>query len=255
MPTESERDSSRVEALLARFLRYARIDTESDPVSTSYPSTAKQLDLLRLLETELREIGCSDVCLDQHGYLTATVPSTLPATAKALIVGFLGHVDTSPDITGAGVLPIVWRSYAGGDLALPGDASQIISPAEYAELRACRGKDLITSDGTTLLGADDKAGVAEIVTAAAYLLAHPEIRHGTIRLGFTPDEEVGRGTEFFDVAGFGADLAYTMDGSDVGTIEWETFCADSADVEIQGRNVHPGYAKGKMVNSLKLAAE
>jgi tripeptide aminopeptidase len=255
MPSESERDSSRTEAVLARFIRYARIDTESDPVSSTYPSTSKQLDLLRLLESELRAIGCAEVQLDQHGYLTATVPSTLGPNEKAPVVGFLAHVDTSPDITGTGVKPTVWRRYAGGDLMLPGDPSQIISPAEYPELNACRGKDLVTSDGTTLLGADDKAGAAEIVTAAAYLLAHPELRHGTIRLGFTPDEEIGRGTEYFDVAGFGADLAYTMDGSEVGTIEWETFCADSATVEIRGRNVHPGYAKGKMVNSVKLAAE
>jgi tripeptide aminopeptidase len=245
----------RVEALLDRFLRYVRIDTESDPTSSSYPSTSKQLDLLRLLEAELREIGCSDVRLDRYGYLTATIPSTLPTGRSAPVVGLLAHVDTSPDVSGADVKPIVWRNYDGGDLVLPGDSSQVIRPGEYPELNTCRRSDIITTDGTTLLGADDKAGVAEILTAAAHLLEHPEVPHGTIRLGFTPDEEIGRGTDYFDVAAFGADLAYTLDGPAVGTIEWETFCADSADVVIHGRNVHPGYAKGKMVNSLKLAAE
>ncbi len=245
----------RTEVLLDRFLRYVRIDTASDPTSSTYPSTAKQLDLLRLLEAELRALGCADVSLDAHGYLTATIPSTLPAGRTAPVVGLLAHVDTSPDVSGAGVSPIVWRSYAGGTLSLPGDPSQTILPTDSPELEECLGHDLITTDGTTLLGADDKAGVAEIVTAAAYLLAHPEIPHGTLRLAFTPDEEIGRGTEYFDVAGFGADVAYTIDGSSVGTIEDETFCADSAEVEINGYNVHPGYAKGKLVNSLKLAAE
>jgi tripeptide aminopeptidase len=255
MPVEVPLKTTRTEALLERFLRYVRIDTESDPNSTSYPSTAKQLDLLRLLESELRTIGCADVRIDQHGYVTATIPSTLPPGKSAPVVGFLAHVDTSPDITGAGVTPIVWRGYAGGDVTLPGDSSQVITAADSPELDGCVGHDLITTDGTTLLGADDKAGVAEIVTAAAYLLEHPEIPHGKLRLGFTPDEEVGRGTEFFDVAAFGADLAYTLDASNPGEIEFETFCADSATVEFYGRNVHPGYAKGKMVNSLKLAAE
>ncbi len=255
MPVELPTATTRAEALLARFLSYVQIDTESDPESTTYPSTAKQLDLLRALEVELRQIGCADVKLDQHCYLTATVPSTLPPGRAAPVVGLLAHVDTSPDITGAGVTPIVWRNYAGGEIRLPGDSTQVVSPAETPELNDCVGHDIITASGTTLLGADDKAGVAEIVTAAAYLLAHPEIPHGTIRLAFTPDEEVGRGTEFFDVASFGAELAYTLDGSTVGSIEYETFNADSAAVEIFGRNVHPGYAKGKLINSLKLAAD
>jgi tripeptide aminopeptidase len=254
MTLELPSTTSRTEELLARFLRYVQIDTESDPTSTTYPSTVKQLDLLRILEAELREIGCSDVRLDDHGYLTATVPSTLSPGSQAPTVGFLGHVDTSSDITGAGVRPIVWRKYAGGELQLPGDPSERIGLADSPELATCIGHDVITADGTTLLGADDKAGVAEIVTAAAYLLAHPEIRHGALRLAFTPDEEIGRGTDYFDVAGFGADLAYTVDGSSAGEIEYETFCADSAVVEISGHNVHPGYAKGKLVNSLKLAA-
>ena len=245
--------TSRTKALLDRFLRYVRVDTQSDPDSSSYPSTAKQWDLLRQLETELREIGCSDVQLDEHGYLTATIPSTLPNAASAPTIGFLAHVDTSPDISGRGVNPIVWRDYQGGEIVLPRDSTQVVSPAETPELADCVGHDLITTDGTTLLGADDKAGVAEIVTAAAYLLAHPEIPHGAIRLAFTPDEEIGRGTDYFDVAKFGAELAYTLDGSTAGEIESETFNADSAVVEIFGRNVHPGYAKGMLVNSLKLA--
>lgn len=243
----------RTEALLDRFLRYVRVDTQSDPDSSTYPSTAKQWDLLRQLETELREIGCSDVQLDEHGYLTATIPSTLPNAASVPTIGFLAHVDTSPDISGHGVNPIVWGDYPGGEIVLPRDSTQVVSPAETPELADCVGHDLITTDGTTLLGADDKAGVAEIVTAAAYLLGHPEIPHGTIRLAFTPDEEIGRGTDYFDVAKFGAELAYTLDGSTAGEIESETFNADSAVVEIFGRNVHPGYAKGMLVNSLKLA--
>ena len=246
---------SRMNTLLARFLRYVRIDTQSDESSTTYPSTAKQYDLLRLLEGELRALGCQDVRLDDYGYVTATVPSTLPAGSTASTIGFLAHVDTSPEITGTGVKPIIWRGYAGDDIQLPGDPSQVISPSESPELRDCVGHDVITSDGTTLLGADDKAGVAEIVTAAALLLAHPEIPHGVVRLAFTPDEEIGRGTDHFDVKQFGAEVAYTLDGSTAGTIEYETFNADAATVDIFGRNVHPGYAKGKLVNSLKLAAD
>lgn len=247
--------SARMNDLLDRFLRYVRIDTQSAEGSSSYPSTAKQYDLLRPLEAELRSLGCHDVRLDAHGYLTATVPSTLPAGSTASTIGFLAHVDTSPEITGTGVKPIVWRGYEGGDIQLPGDSAQVIAPNESPELLDCIGHDVITSDGTTLLGADDKAGVAEIVTAAAHLLAHPEIPHGVVRLAFTPDEEVGRGTDHFDVNQFGAEVAYTLDGSTAGTIEYETFNADAATVDIQGRNVHPGYAKGKMVNSLKLAAD
>ncbi|HUX86261.1 MAG TPA: peptidase T [Chloroflexota bacterium] len=248
------RTESRINELRERFLRYVRIDTQSDDRSTSSPSTAKQLDLLRLLQSELADLGCLDVVLDQFGYLTATLPSTIRGANGVPVVGFLAHVDTSPDISGSGVSPIVWTKYDGRILTLPGDTSQRLDPAESPELANVIGHDLVSSDGTTLLGADDKAGVAEIVTAAAYLLAHPEILHGTLRLAFTPDEEIGRGTEHFDVTAFGADLAYTLDGSTAGTIEWETFCADSAAVEIKGRNVHPGYAKGTMVNSLKLAA-
>jgi tripeptide aminopeptidase len=208
-----------------------------------------------LIENELRVVGCADVNIDAHGYVTATVPSTLAPGAIAPVVGLLGHVDTSPDVTGSEVQPIVWKNYQGGPIKLTADPTQIITGDETPDLRYCMGHDIITSDGTTLLGADDKSGCAAIVTAAAYLLAHPEIPHGKLRLGFTPDEEIGRGTDHFDVKEFGADLAYTLDASSAGEIEFETFCADSAVVEIRGRNVHPGYAKGKMVNSLKLAAE
>lgn len=249
MPT-----NSRIDDLRDRFLRYVRIDTQSDESSATVPSTATQLDLLRMLQRELIDLGCADVVLDQYGYLTATVPASIRDANGVPVVGFLAHVDTSPDISGAGVSPKVWNNYAGGVLLLPGDNNQRLDPTESPELANVVGHDLITSDGTTLLGADDKAGVAEIVCAAAYLLAHPEIPHGTLRLAFTPDEEIGRGTDHFDVTAFAADVAYTLDGSTAGTIEWETFCADSAVVEIQGRNVHPGYAKGVMVNSLKLAA-
>ncbi|HLZ07620.1 MAG TPA: peptidase T [Chloroflexota bacterium] len=255
MPLEILPSRSRVDALLERFLRYVRIDTESDPGSTTYPSTFKQFDLLRLIENELRVVGCADVTLDSRGYLTATIPSNLPTGTRAPVVGLLGHVDTSPDITGAEVQPIIWENYLGGPIKLTGDPTQIITDDESPSLADCIGHDIITSDGTTLLGADDKSGCAAIVTAAAYLLAHPEIPHGKVRLGFTPDEEIGRGTDYFDVKEFGADLAYTLDASSVGEIEFETFCADTAIVEIRGRNVHPGYAKNKMVNSLKLAAE
>ena len=255
MPPAVPDARSREQELLDRFLRYVRIDTQSDESSPTSPSTAKQLDLLRLLEAELREIGCVDVQLDQYGYLTATVPATLPPGRRAPFVGFLAHVDTSPEVSGAGVQPIIWRNYRGGEIRLPGDPTQVLDPRESPALASCIGHDIITSDGTTLLGADDKAGVAEIVTAAAFLLAHPEIPHGVLRLAFTPDEEIGRGTDHFDIAAFGAEVAYTIDGSSAGTIEYETFNADSAVVEIHGHNVHAGYAKGKMVNSLKLAAE
>lgn len=255
MSSDRSSHSSRIDRLRDRFLRYVQIDSQSDDRSPTCPSTTTQLDLLRLLADELRSIGCRAVRLDEYGYLTATIPATLPAGESAPVVGFLAHVDTTPEISGAGVKPIIWRDYDGGELRLPGDPTQVVTPSETPELRDCIGHDLITSDGTTLLGADDKAGVAEIVTAADHLLAHPEIPHGTIRIALTPDEEIGRGTDHFDVAGFGAAVAYTIDGSTAGTIEYETFNADTAIVEIRGRNVHPGYAKGKLVNSLKLAAE
>jgi tripeptide aminopeptidase len=238
--------------VLERFLRYVKIDTQSRDGAESYPSTAKQLDLSRLLVDELRGLGLSDAALDEHGYVMATLPATIARAAPPM--GLIAHVDTSPDASGTSVQPRVIERYDGGELVLPGDPRQMLSPKESPELAAHVGHDLVTTDGTTLLGADDKAGVAEIMAAVGYLAAHPEVPHGPIRIGFTPDEEVGRGTDHFDIERFGATVAYTVDGSEVGEIEDETFSAASATVTIRGHNVHPGYAKDKMVNSIKLAA-
>jgi tripeptide aminopeptidase len=238
--------------VLERFLRYVKIDTQSRDGAESYPSTAKQLDLSRLLVDELRGLGLSDAALDEHGYVMATLPATIARAAPPM--GLIAHVDTSPDASGTSVQPRVIERYDGGELVLPGDPRQMLSPKESPELAAHVGHDLVTTDGTTLLGADDKAGVAEIMAAVGYLAAHPEVPHGPIRIGFTPDEEVGRGTDHFDIERFGAVAAYTVDGSEVGEIEDETFSAASATVTIRGHNVHPGYAKDKMVNSIKLAA-
>lgn len=243
--------------VLTRFLRYVQIDTESDPRSSSYPSTAKQFDLLNLLAQELREFGVADVRQDEYGYVMATLPSRLgdERTKSVPMIGFLAHVDTSPDVTGANVKPQLIESYQGGVITLPADPTQTLDPAELSDLKDALGHTLVTTDGTTLLGADDKAGVAEIMTAVAYLLAHPEIKHGPLAIAFTPDEEIGRGTTYFDINQFGAKYAYTLDGSTAGAIEHETFSADSAVVTIQGRSQHPGYAKGMMVNAVKLAGE
>ncbi|MDZ7374156.1 MAG: peptidase T [candidate division KSB1 bacterium] len=238
--------------LLERFLRYVRIDTQSREGVSEYPSTEGQRQFLEQLAAELRELGLREVELDPHCYLTATLPGNVDVPVPT--IGLIAHVDTSPEVSGAGVKPIVHANYAGQELQLPGDPTVKLSPETDPELAECIGHDLITSDGTTLLGADDKAGIAEILTAVEYLLAHPEIPHGTLRLAFTPDEEVGRGTDFFDVGRFGARYAYTVDGGSVGEVENETFCADSLTVRFHGVNVHPGYAKGKMVNAIKLAA-
>jgi tripeptide aminopeptidase len=237
---------------LERLLRYVRIDTQSDPHSTTYPSTEKQLDLLRLLRDELRELGLDDVEMDEYGYVLATVPPTTDAPAPTL--GLVAHVDTSSDVTGAGVKPQVFR-YEGGDVALPGDPSQVLTPRDMPDLAEHEGHELVTTDGTTLLGADDKAGCAEIMAAAAYLLRHPEIPHGRIRVAFTPDEEVGRGTDYFDLAKFGADVAYTLDGKRSGEIDDETFSAAKAVLTFAGRSTHPGTAKGVMVNAIKMAGD
>jgi len=243
--------------LLTRFLRYVKIDTESDPRSSSYPSTAKQFDLLNLLAQELRQLGVADVRQDEYGYVMATLPNRLSDehANQVPMIGFLAHVDTSPDVTGANVKPQLIESYEGGMITLPADPTQTLDPAELSDLNDALGHTLVTTDGTTLLGADDKAGVAEIMTAVAYLLAHPEIKHGPLAIAFTPDEEIGRGTTYFDINRFGAKYAYTLDGSAAGAIEHETFSADSAVVTIQGRSQHPGYAKGMMVNAVKLAGE
>lgn len=240
-------------AVLERFLRYVKIDTESDRDSETYPSSAKQLDLLRLLADELRQIGLSEVRMDQYGYVTATLEAT--ASAPAPVIGFLAHVDTSPDFSGKDVKPQVVENYDGGDIVLNAAEKLFLSPQRFPDLLKYRGESLVTSDGTTLLGADDKAGIAEIMTAMAHLVAHPEIPHGKIRVAFTPDEEVGAGVEHFDVQAFGADFAFTVDGGEVGELEIETFNAAGAKLQVRGRNVHPGTAKGVMLNALLIAME
>ncbi len=235
-----------------RFLKYVKIDTQSDDEAPQFPTTAKQLDLSRVLVEELKELGLSDAHLSEHGYVYATLPSN---SAKDVpVIGFISHVDTSPAISGKDVKPVIHRNYNGEDIVLPGDTSKVIDVASNPELKEMKGYDIITTDGTTLLGADDKAGIAEIMDALAYLIAHPEVKHGTVKICFTPDEEVGRGTEHFDVSGFGAKYAYTIDGSCRGEVETETFSADAVVITIHGRNVHPGYAKGKMINSIRVAS-
>jgi len=235
--------------VLERFLRYVRIDTTSDQDSDTYPSTAKQRELGEVLERELRELGLEDAELTEHGYVFATVAGTAGPT-----VGLIAHMDTSQDESGAGVQPQVIRSWDGKDIALPGDPDKVLRIDENPILAARTGHDLVTTDGTTLLGADDKAGIAEIMGAVAYLAAHPEIEHAPIRVGFTVDEEVGRGVDHFDLEEFGADFAYTLDGAEVGRIDDETFSASEVRIRIEGLSVHPGTSKGKMVNSIKLGA-
>jgi len=240
-------------SVLDRFLRYVQYDTQSDERSKSFPSTSTQLVLLRDLASELREMGLADAAVDDYGYVTATIPATTRKTGVP-VIGFIAHVDTSPEMPGAGVKPIVHRAYDGRDLVLPDDPSAVLRVSEIPALADQIGRDIVTASGTTLLGADDKAGVAEIMTAAAALVARPEIAHGAIRIAFTPDEEVGRGTEHFDVGRFGASCAYTLDGGARGEIETESFSADAITVTFQGFNTHPGYAKGRMVNAIKVAA-
>ena len=242
-----------METVLDRFLRYVRYDTQSDEASTTYPSTATQLVLLRDLAAELQALGVADAAVDEFGYVMATIPATT-ARPGVPTIGFIAHVDTSPEMPGAGVQPIVHRQYDGRDLVLPEDPTVVLTLAGIPALADQIGHDIVTAAGLTLLGADDKAGVAEIMTAAAFLVAHPEIPHGPIRIAFTPDEEVGRGTEHFDVATFGAECAYTMDGGVRGEIEVESFSADAMTVTFHGANTHPGYAKGRMVNAIKVAA-
>jgi tripeptide aminopeptidase len=240
---------------LERFLRYVKIDTQSQEGVAGYPSTAKQLDLSRLLVAELQALGLTDATLDQHGYVMATLPSTAaPGMAAVPTIGLIAHVDTSPEASGAGVQPRIIRRYDGGEIRFSGDPHQALRPEDNSILAEYVGHDLVTSDGTTLLGADDKAGIAEIMAAVAYLLKHPELKHGVVRVGFTPDEEIGQGTKYFDRARFGAAVAYTVDGSTAGEIQDETFSASAVTVTIRGHNIHPGYALGKMVNSVKLAA-
>lgn len=242
------------EQLLERLLRYASFDTQSDPESETFPSTARQLQLLNHLLEEMLRIGLTQVEIDEHGYVTGTIPATGDCGADTPVIGFISHVDTSPEMNGADIKPQVIENYDGGDIRLEG-AGLTMSPKDFPELLEVKGHTIITTDGTSLLGADDKAGVAEIMTAAEYLMTHPEIKHGKIRIGFTPDEEIGRGVDFFDVKQFGADFAYTMDGSVAGELEFENFNAASAKIAIRGRGIHPGYAKDKMVNALQVACE
>jgi tripeptide aminopeptidase len=240
-------------AVLDRFLRYVQYDTQSDENSQTYPSTSKQLVLLKDLADELRSLGLPGAVIDTHGYVTATVPPTSLKNVPA--VGFIAHVDTSPELTGANVKPIVHERYDGRDLVLPDDPSAVLRMADCPPLAERLGDDIVTASGATLLGADNKAGVAEIVTAAEYLMAHPEIPHGPIRIAFTPDEEVGRGTQHFDVKAFGATCAYTMDGSSRGELEFESFSADAMTLTFVGFNTHPGYAKNRLINAVKVAAD
>ena len=239
---------------LERFLRYVTINTRADEGSSSCPSTPGQLTLLRMLVNEATSLGLSDVTMDEHGYVMATIPSTT-TKERVPVIGFIAHVDTSPEMPGQDVKPIVHERYDGRDLELPDDPSVVLRAADNPALASHLGHDIVTASGLTLLGADDKAGVAEIMAAAEYLMAHPEIPHGVIRIGFTPDEEIGRGANHFDVARFGAICAYTMDGGSAGELEWESFSADAMTITFRGFNTHPGYAKGRMANAIKMAAE
>jgi tripeptide aminopeptidase len=244
---------------LTRFLRYARVDTQSSEVSDTYPSTLKQLNLLRTLADELKELGLADVSMDEHGYVMATLPANIPAghpaSGKVPRVGFIAHVDTSPSASGENVKPQVIETYDGKDIVLPGNPSVVIRVDENPELKSNIGKPIVTSDGTTLLGADDKAGIAIIMTALDHLISRPVLLHGDIRVCFTPDEEVGAGTRYFDLAKFGANFAYTVDGDTPGELNKETFSADLATITVHGRNIHPGSAKNIMVNSLRAMAD
>lgn len=241
-----------MEKILDRFLRYVAIDTQSDENSESQPSAAKELDLLKLLCKELNDMGV-EATLDEYGYVMGTLPSNIDKKVPA--IGFIAHVDTSPDASGANVKPQIIENYDGSDIALKGVPGLYLKPSEFPELLAHKGETIITTDGTTLLGADDKAGVAEIMNAVQYMVEHPEFKHGDIKIGFTPDEEIGRGIVKFDVKRFGADYAYTMDGGEIGELEFENFNAASAKIHIQGRNVHPGYAKDKMKNAILIGME
>ncbi|MEC3907389.1 peptidase T [Tamlana sp. 2201CG12-4] len=239
--------------IINRFISYVTVDTESDPSSNTTPSTKKQWDLAKKLAKELKDIGLQDVSIDDNAYIMATLPSNVDYDVPT--IGFISHFDTSPDFTGANVSPQVHENYLGGDILLNKEEHIVLSPNYFEDLRLYIGQTLITTDGTTLLGADDKAGICEIISAMECLINHPEIKHGKIRIGFTPDEEIGRGAHKFDVEKFGADWAYTMDGSQIGELEYENFNAASALIKVKGKIVHPGYAKGKMINSMYIATE
>ena len=239
--------------IIKRFISYVTIDTESDPNNPDFPSSDNQWDLANLLVKELKDIGMSDVTLDKHCYVMATLPSNLDYDVPT--IGFVSHIDTTPDYTGANVKPIIHHEYDGKDIVLNENENIVLSPSYFDDLLQYKGQTIITTDGTTLLGADDKAGITEIVSAMEYLINHPDIKHGKIRICFTPDEEVGKGAHKFDVKKFGADWAYTMDGSQIGELEYENFNAASAKITINGKIVHPGYAKGKMINSMSIAGD
>jgi tripeptide aminopeptidase len=239
--------------LIKRFVGYVTVDTESDPESNTTPSTAKQWDLANALVEELKAIGMQDVSIDNNAYIMATLPSNVEHEVPT--IGFVSHFDTTPDFTGKDVNPQIIENYDGGDIVLNEEQNIVLSPSDFDDLLLYKGQTLITTDGTTLLGADDKAGIAEIISAMEYLIQHPELKHGTIRVGFTPDEEIGRGAHKFDIEKFGAEWAYTMDGSQIGELEYENFNAAGAVVTIKGKIVHPGYAKGKMVNSMYIATD
>lgn len=242
-----------LENLTKRFIEYVKIETTSDEQSSTCPSTKNQLEFAKMLAEELSKIGLEDVEVDENGYVMATCPSN--TNKKLPVIGFIAHMDTSPDMSGRNVNPKIIRNYSGNDIILNEGKNIVLSPNDFPDLLENIGLDLITTDGTTLLGADNKAGIAEIITAMEYLLTHPEIEHGKIRIAFTPDEEIGRGADLFNVQKFGADFAYTVDGGPLGELEYENFNAASAKITIQGRNVHPGSAKGKMVNSILVAME
>ncbi|WP_405225142.1 peptidase T [Dokdonia sp. Asnod1-B02] len=241
------------DALLKRFISYVTTYTESDPNSDTTPSTECQWDLARQLKDELEAMGMSEVTIDEHAYVMATLPSNVDHDVP--VIGFISHFDTTPDFTGKDVKPQIWENYDGGDLVLNKEQNIVLSPEYFDDLKQYKGQTIITTDGTTLLGADDKAGITEIMEAMKYLLENPQVKHGKIRVGFTPDEEIGRGAHKFDVEKFGAEWAYTMDGSQIGELEYENFNAAGAVVTIEGKIVHPGYAKGKMVNSMYIATD
>ena len=239
--------------LIERFISYVTVDTESDPESNTTPSTKKQWNLANALVEELKQIGLQDVTIDENAYIMATLPSNVSHDVP--VIGFISHFDTTPDFTGANVKPQIIENYDGKDIVLNEAENIVLSPSDFDDLLLYKGQTLITTDGTTLLGADDKAGIAEIISAMEYLINHPELKHGKIRVGFTPDEEIGRGAHKFDVEKFGTAWAYTMDGSQIGELEYENFNAAGAEVTIKGKIVHPGYAKGKMINSMYIATE
>lgn len=242
-----------MEKVVDKFLRYISFDTASDPESNSFPSTKKQLVLMEQLVKELHEMGIGNAAMDQNGYVMASIPSNIEKKVPA--IGFIAHVDTAPDASGADIKPQFVHNYDGGDIIINKEKGIVLNIAEFPELQQYKGQTIITTDGTTLLGADDKAGVAEIMSACEYIVTHPEFKHGDIKIGFTPDEEIGRGVDYFDVEKFGAKYAYTLDGGQIGEMEYENFNAAAAKIFIQGRNIHPGYAKNKMINAIIIGME